>query len=211
MSNENRDSGGGVVRLGSASVLSPFDDEKPLQAHLTASLRDLGCTVWREVKFVQPDYMTAGKTARRSLDVLALVPAGVGHIPSRPDFRRAFLLAVTVKNSDGCKAFSEARAQAASAVAGYDYRLEKHHGSSVLSRPWRACVFTPAQLCPERFPVMRPALNDDQSRVFDRERSLWRVGASFLWEEHDGYRFRAHVEGVERVVCIGGGAEGPDD
>lgn len=204
MSESNRKCGGGVVRLGSASCDSPFADEAGLQEHLAASLRDLGCSAWREVRFVQPDYMTAGKTHRRSLDVLALVPAGVGWIPARPDFNRAFLLGIACKNSDGCKAFSEARAQAASVVAGYDFRLEKHHGSPVLGRPWRAAVFTPAQLEPDRFGIERPALNDDQSRTFDRERSLWRIGASFLWETDSGYRFRAHLEGVECVINIGG-------
>jgi len=203
MDEKTRGSGGALVRAGSASCVSPFANEDELQAYLTEALTEVGCRVWREVKFLQPDYMTAGKTPRRSVDLFVFAPRGVASIPSRPDFSGGLTIAVAVKNSDACGAWGEVKAQAASIVAGYDYRPSSSAGP-VLVRPWRGLVFTPAQLAPEKHGLKREPRNDDTGRGFDRERALWRIGCSFLWQTWSGFEFRAHVYGQDCVVRLGG-------
>ena len=211
-----------AVSAHGSSTCAPFaPNEGALQEWLAAQLRAAGCEVWREVRFLQPSTMTAGKSAQRSMDVVAWVPRPIISGAACEHIKSGVLVAIAVKLEDDCKSYQCAVAQATSAMAGYDWRKP---GVVVFSgRPWRCAVFSSAQASPAVSGAPVVVHNDETGRTFDRERALMRLGSSMLWHSvgpgaaADGsilpwFRMLVHMNGQQMSFIFGRGyTAGPFD
>jgi hypothetical protein len=158
--------------------------------------------------------MTAGKSAQRSMDVVAWVPRPIISGAACEHIKSGVLVAIAVKLEDDCKSYQCAVSQATSAMAGYDWRKP---GVVVFSgRPWRCAVFSSAQVSPVVSGGPVAVHNEETGRTFDRERALMRLGSSMLWHsmgpgtDPDGaplpwFRMLAHMNGQQMSFIFGRG------